>query len=175
MLKDLLFYSSYCDFCTSILDYITKKNLKHEFMLVCVDNDRYRLPEFVDRVPLIFTRTKHVLVDQSIQDYLQEITPTVRDIEPFSLAQGTGNYSDMFSFLDSADEGVTKGYTYLGAEQQISYIPEEGDKNAKNKFDSSVLERYMAERDSDIKKIIGQGNPMLRIWKILKDIHLVRW
>lgn len=164
MNKDIFFYSNHCEYCKEILNYMTQHNLKPLFLHVCVDNPRYRLPDFVDRVPLIYTKTQHVLTDQSITDYLDDHRPKAKDIEPFSLMQGTANYSDMFSFLDSSEEGVVKGYTYLGSDQPIPMVAEEVERgnSSKAKFDSAVLEKYMAERDNDIKRIIGNGNPIMR-------------
>lgn len=164
-MKDIVFFSNYCDFSKEIINLLVRKNMKEQFLFVCVDANKYQLPDFVDRVPLLYTKSKHVLVDQSIMDYIEDISPKPKDIEPFSIMQGTGNYSDMFSFIDSVDEGVTKGYTYLtGNHDKIMLVPDDtSDKNGtKSKFDSSSFDKYLQDRDNDIKKIMGSGNPAVR-------------
>jgi hypothetical protein len=70
----------------------------------------------------------------------------------------------MFSFLDSAEEGLNKAYTYLGNDNgRIPMVPEDsnggGGTSGKSKLDSSLLEKYMAERDSDLKVIKAAQNP----------------
>lgn len=164
-MKDIVFYSNYCDFSKEILNLLVRKNIKDNFLFVCVDNNKYQLPNFVDRVPLLFTTSKHVLVDQSIMDYIEEVSPQSKDIEPFSIMQGTGNYSDMFSFIDSCEEGLTKGYTYLGNDDsRIMFVPEKDTESTNNKvkFDSSMYDKYLQDREADIKKIIGPANPGVR-------------
>lgn len=162
--KDILFFSNYCEYSKEVLNALHKKAIKQDFTVVCVDNAKFRLPEFVTCVPLIFTTRREILVDDRITEYLDELVPPTRDIEPFSLQQGAGNYSDVFSFLDSAEEGLNKAYTYLGNDtSRISMVPEDsnggGGGSGKSKLDSSLLEKYMAERDSDLKTIKAAQNP----------------
>lgn len=156
--KDILFFSNYCDYCTDLLNTLIKKNIKTEFMLVCVDNNRYNLPAFVDRVPIIFTRNDDILYDESIMKYIEGKYPTESmEISPFSLHQPS--YGNHFSFLEETNEMHTKGYTILGMDQKIS-SPVENEDSKKGKFDSSVLDKYLQSRDMDeqnFKRIMNGG------------------
>lgn len=158
--KDILFFSNFCDYCNDLIGLIVKKNLKNEFMMVCIDNNKYQLPYFVDRVPIIFTRSGEILYDESITNYIEHSFQVEnQEIAPFSLH--TTNYSTSFSFIDdSASDMPNKAYTTLGHDQQIITASEESSNGAKpNKFDTSVLDKYMQEREADaasFKKIMGR-------------------
>ena len=148
--KDILFYSNYCEYCNEILSQIVKKNAKQEFVLVCVDSNKYQLPNFVDRVPLIYTKNDEMVYDDSIIKYLEMLFPNeTEEILPWSLQQ-SANYSNQFSFLleDSADM-QNKGYTMLGYDQKITTTVDDSDSSKKGKFDSSQMDKYMQAREAD--------------------------
>jgi hypothetical protein len=156
--KDILFYSNFCEYSKEVLGIIAKKNIRNDFVLVCVDNRTSNLPSFVDRVPLIFSITTEVIVDEGIQKYIDtKYSSNNGDLEPFSLfsASGKSNYSDAFSFIEEGgQEDFVKGYTYLNMNDgAISTVQEESDSTKKSKIDSSILEKFMAERDNDLKNI----------------------
>lgn len=52
-----------------------KKNLRHLFVLVCVDNKRItgQLPDFVDRVPLVFTVDHRILTDDAVGSFIDNV------------------------------------------------------------------------------------------------------
>lgn len=148
--KDVIFLSNFCEYSNEILNLIVKKNAKPDFVVICVDNNRYQLPNFVDKVPLIYTKNDEIVYDDSIIKYLEMLYPTeTEEIMPWSIQQPS-NYSNQFSFLldDSADL-QNKGYTILGYDQRISTTIEDSDTSKKGKFDSSQMDKYMQEREND--------------------------
>lgn len=156
--KDILFYSNFCEYSKEILGIIAKKTIRNDFVLVCVDNRASNLPSFVDRVPLIFTVNTEVIIDEGIKKYFDTKYPSGNaELEPFSImsASGKSNYSDAFSYIeDGSETDFVKGYTYLnGNPSGITTISEDTEGSKKSKIDSSVLEKYMAERDMDLKQI----------------------
>lgn len=165
MTKDVLFYSNFCDYSKEVINLIIKKNIKQYFVHICVDSSKYKLPEFIDRVPIIYTHNGEVLYDETIVKYIESVSPNNEDILPFSLHQST-NYSDMFSYLDDSVDISNKGYTMLGFEQKIMAVPDDnGSDNTKSKFDTNILDKYMQERDNDIqlaKKAMNTGETFVR-------------
>ena len=155
--KDVLFYSNYCDYSKEILGIITKKNIRNDFVLVCVDSRTHQLPPFVDRVPLVFSKDKQIIVDEAITEYVDSRGgDSSSSLEPFALfaCAGKANYSDGFSYItEESDNDMMKGYMYLNTATAISTVAEDPDSGKKSKIDSSILEKYMAERDNDIKII----------------------
>lgn len=158
--KDILFFSSFCEYCNDIINLMIKKNIKQNFMMVCVDNKKYSIPSFVDRVPILFTKNDEVISDDTIINYIESLYPTETiDILPYSLQQT--NYSNQFSFLEETHDLQNKGYTMLGYDQKITAPVETDDSSNKSKFDSSMLDKYLQSRDMDeqnFKKIMNSGN-----------------
>jgi hypothetical protein len=73
MNKDILFYSNFCEYSKHILVLVQKKDCRDSFVMVCVDNPavRNRLPVEVDKVPMIITKTKHVISGDNIVKYIE--------------------------------------------------------------------------------------------------------
>jgi hypothetical protein len=137
-------------------------------VLVCVDNSKYKLPDFVDRVPIIYTTDGDILYDDYVSQFLESASSSVEDIQPFALQQSV-NYSDNYSFLDdSIDPSVSeanKAYTIIGADQNMMSVPEITE-NTKAGFDNSLFDRYVQTRDEDdlrIKKSINSGEKYGRL------------
>lgn len=156
MQKDILFYSNLCEYCKEILATLVKNNLRDYFMLVNIDNRSYKLPPFVDRVPLIYTTQRKVFADENLLNYIQSkiVSST---LQPYALVgTNTNAYSENFSFIEDSDnviEDSSRNYNLVGSEHQKIYAPTEDDSN--NKGTPQILEKFMAERDSDIEKIFG--------------------
>jgi hypothetical protein len=162
MQKDILFYSSLCEFCHEVLTLLTKHNVKDHFMLVCVDNKNLKLPPFVDRVPLIYTNHKKLYADEHLVEYIKSKF-VESSLQPYSLMGGsTNSYSDNFSFIEDSQfdglEDSSRNYNLLGMEQVI-YTPETDDSKSQptngRRGEGKVLDKYMADRDADIQKIFG--------------------
>jgi hypothetical protein len=156
--KDILFYSNFCEYSNEVLNTIIRKNASDEFMLVCIDTNKFKLPSFVDRVPLVFTKQGAVISDESILSYINELYPSItHEIMPFSL-QGGQDYTNPFSFIDDNDGsalGGAKGYTLLDQDSSIMMRPEaapasNSEEAKKSKFDSSVFDKLVASRDNDL-------------------------
>lgn len=165
--KDLLFFSNFCDYSKDVINFITKKNIREKFMFVCVDNRSLALPPFVDRVPMLMTVNKQVLCEDEMMSYIELLCPAAEvELKPFALVSGGGSkymFTDTFGSLE--EERVTdrtQRFTFLGDNPDITMFPSaksESSEKGKAKFDSSVLEKYMAERDNDIKNLKASLGP----------------
>lgn len=154
--KNVLFYSNYCNFSKEVLGDIIKRNIRDLFVLVCVDQNRYTLPPFVDRVPLIVTPQKEIITDESLSKYIEELHKQHgnAEIEAFTVSTSRMSmFSDPYSFIDdniTSNSSHGTAYVFLGnAEEQYHIqIPPEDD-GCKNKFDASMLENIKAQRAID--------------------------
>jgi hypothetical protein len=138
---------------------IAKNDLSDKFMLVCVDNNKLKLPSFVDRVPLIYTTQKQLYSDDNLVNYLKNQLSSSSTLQPYSLVgMGTCGLSDSFSFLNQEeDETGMRNFIFVGMDQKIN-APDEGDNKGYGAKDGeNVLERYMADRNADISKIFGNN------------------
>jgi hypothetical protein len=115
----------------------------------------------VDRVPLIYTPQKKLYADENLMEYIK--TKFVESsLQPYALVGGnTGAYSDNFSFIEGDEfnglEDSARNYNLVGMDQMIQ-TPEMTDDSSGHgggRGDNKMLDRYMADRDADIKKIFG--------------------
>lgn len=129
MHRHVLFYSNYCVFSREVTSVIVKRGLRDMFVLVCVDKRATgsQLPDFVDRVPMVFTVDRRVLVDDAVSAFIEslsEFAGSARhhdlrvdaggdDITPWStLEMGSRGISDKFSFLDGTAMDASSLYSH---------------------------------------------------------------
>lgn len=160
--KDLLFYSNYCNYCKSLLSLLIKKNVRDQFLLICVDKKELSIPNFVDRVPLILTSKKEIYIDDALQRYIDKKTQETieADVMPFMFSGGinSSQYTYITSDGSSYDESVNfKGdmiqannFVLLGTDNLIpTPVDKEAESKTNNKFDQSMLEQYLNMRKMD--------------------------
>jgi hypothetical protein len=153
MNQDIIFYSNYCKFSQDLIKYITKQDLKNMFVFVCVDKNKHKIPNQVDRVPALFlAREKRILFEDDIFKCIEQ---SVQSINP--MEQPSSSFSDNFAFVENdamqPNQLVdSKMFARFGEEQRI-YTPED---DSGNKNDNEqTLERFNAQRDNDITSVFG--------------------
>lgn len=73
----VLYYSNYCTICNNLIRMIASRNLKNVFALVCVDQDRSRVPQFVKSVPLAYISGRatggapQLLIEGALLEYIE--------------------------------------------------------------------------------------------------------
>lgn len=155
----VLFFSNYCNYSKDVVSYITKKNIRNAFVFVCVDKVR-PLPSFVDRAPLIVSKvTKQIYADeiimQLLDDVYQQYYPPIQIEATPAFGIGNNQMESEFETLDGDGASST-----LDMDQyRIHYISEDDNKLSGRKADSSQLEQYIAQRDTDIKMISTACRP----------------
>ena len=170
MSKDLLFYSNHCEYSKSVLIELLKRGSREKFYLVCVDNTSVPIPSEIDRVPAIITRTKNLIMDGDVIKYIETFYAPSRDddvsnpsqmgdgpddVQPFSLNSDIHSYSDKFTFIEEnpMDNRLMR-FGYLGQDSQPMDIPRElmSQKSEKKSKIDEVYEKYVADRDAEMKK-----------------------
>ena len=72
--KDCLFFSTQCQHSMELLKLLESHEMKQMFLLICIDNQKFKIPQFVDRVPMIYkTQERRVLVDKILVDYVSQL------------------------------------------------------------------------------------------------------
>lgn len=160
----LLFFSNFCNYSKDVLGIITRKNIRNAFILICVDTLQ-SIPPFVDRVPLIVRKqSKEVYADDDISKIIDDITnmmypPTKIEALPSTFGGGLQD-----TFQDSEFEPLGGGpgdsFTLLDMSNYRINCMAEDDTIKNKKADSSQLEQYISQRDTDIK--IMMDRPTLR-------------
>lgn len=170
--KHILFYSNFCQFSKEVVSIITKKNIRHLFLLVCVDGQRYNIPPFVNRVPMIFTTQKQLYADQGVVAFLEDIemsmaaTTTARD------TAAAGGFDVSAYYAPDMDGTITDSFSYIGGEEshhQFAFVgnqprietPSEDVYQAHGMKDKDpmkdVMDRIIAERNNDANIRIPNG------------------
>ena len=157
---NILFYSEHCPHCRSIIDLILKRNIKEQFLFVCVDQHRTKIPPQIDRVPALIMKDEgkpYILFEDDIIRYIGE-PPREETINIEPVDQSVSAYSENFSFLedDGGPSTGSKNFALFGQEQKI-YTPDEDDENGKIGGDG-VLDRFMNQRAQDVSSIFGDNN-----------------
>lgn len=157
--KDILFYGTHCQFSKDVLNYIVKKNIRGEFMLINVEKNINRIPHQVDRVPALLTQQDHTLYfEDDIVSYIDAVYNAKfgRDdnIEPVD--QMNCGYSGQFSWLDDSQDatGPLQGFAPVGYEQRINTPDDDGGTNNKSSG-SKEIDRFTSEREKDVSNIFG--------------------
>jgi hypothetical protein len=152
MNRHVLFYSNYCHFSKNVLTNIIKKDLKEMFVLVCVDKRNIQLPDFVDRVPLIFTMDRRMLVDDAVSAFIDGVAEYIAtvtrssstlataqpddDVSAWStLEMGSRGISDRFSFLEGGSECPLYSHNFVDVNHNptITTVVDDGAKENNNR------------------------------------------
>lgn len=171
MNKDMFFYSNFCDHCKEAIHAINKKNMRSQFVFVCVDTQKYKLPACVTHVPTIITRQKDVLTDGHIAQYIEKLFTSEQTLEisPYAIASQSG-YSSSYTWLTESgydnegnlslkNDDAAKGYVMIGAEPHI-FAPKEAESTSKSsKFDDSMYEKYVNSRAAEDEALKRQMGP----------------
>ena len=171
--KHILFYSNLCQFSQDAIQLIYKKNVRDQFLNICIENPKYQqsLPPFVDRVPLILTADKQIVVDengrnnieffisllggagsQQQQPSQQQQQPAAdeKDMTPFSALEMGSKFSDGFSYISEGEAGDPFGWSHnyvrIGGDDSLINPVNEGKAIDKIKIKDSMYESYIADR-----------------------------
>jgi hypothetical protein len=75
MNKDcLLYFSMRCQSSVELLKYLEKNRLGDQFLIINIDNPKFQIPTFVDRVPLIYRRSdRSVIIEDALETYITQL------------------------------------------------------------------------------------------------------
>ena len=164
--QDIYFYSNFCQYCKDVMNIMKKHNIHNNFVIVCVDNTKYKLPGFIDRVPCILKKNGEVLTDENLYDYIntrqQVIEPSKKNenipglkkeedtISPMLSLYGNSIYSTNFSTINENENEDNPNFFTLGKEENIISVTPETSSKKNDKSDSAkALEKLMESRQSD--------------------------
>jgi hypothetical protein len=172
MQKDLLFYSNFCDHSKDIINIINKKNVRDHFMFICVDNSKFKIPDFITVVPTLLTTKKQIIVGQNLYIYIDKISQvsSVQDIIPFTI--GSSSFSSDYTWLSpdgngyqnnaNVDDTRNNSFILLNSDANIN-APKDVEDTKHSKFDSTIYEKFISNRandDENIKRILDSEGRM---------------
>lgn len=176
--KDLIFYSNYCEYSKEILTILTKRDLRSKFLLICIDNGKYKIPPIITSVPTILTADfSTIYTDINISKYIDSKYPQTKHEQEIQTFSWEGNnYSESYSLLE--EDNVTntlnggnmssKGFTFLNDNiNNVNYInsneppkfKDDDDVLKQSKFDISAYDSYISSRNRDEEQIKKKYHP----------------
>ena len=70
--KPFLFYSNYCEHSKRIIDRIQPTLLVNQINLICIDNPKINIPDFIQAVPTLFEPAQRsILVNQDLFNWFE--------------------------------------------------------------------------------------------------------
>lgn len=182
----ILFYSNKCAYSNEVLALIASLSLNPMFLYVNIDNKSYTLPEFVDRVPLIFLKnSKELVVDQNVVLFINSLSSTKpprtpqaphAQMQEQALESGISDMSkgisSSYSFMNENEDKLTPmNYVFLngggagagggvggrGGDDPSRNMTQSEDKG-KSRIDSASFEAYKQTRDQDDANFFPRKN-----------------
>lgn len=173
MNKHIFFYSNFCPFSKEVLMIITKRNIQTRIMCICVDETKYVIPKFVDRVPTIVeAETKNVYTDDKVIPFIENIALQSQNkpevLTPYSGMGYKDGCSDVFSYLGDENayntlDYMSRGYSHVSTHEHIDTPKDMNNARAQESERSGKMnismDRILEERNAEIQKIIGHTQP----------------
>jgi hypothetical protein len=150
--KPVIFYSSFCEHSNHLLTTLVKKNLREKFILVNVDKYAQKLPQCVDRVPLLMTPEKKTFSD----DVLFEFVESLVDTNSVCDYDGGASMGECFSYIDNdGGSGVMGGgvgacFSSVQDESRI-YTPTDDEFNTGR--GDVTIDKIKMEREKEIQSV----------------------
>lgn len=151
----ILFISNKCSHCIELLKMMNNmENMKVEIQVVNIKNMSGKIPDFIDRVPLLLIQNERKIIhDEELFDFIKSNEKT---IEPFMINEMIG-LSDRYSFME--DKQLDHGYVFLDRGEQLITNNENVSEETSKIINYDL---YMEERDKDIKNIFKNQNPAIQ-------------
>lgn len=149
-MSSVLYYSKFCQNCSTLLQSLAKSDVKNDMHFICIDKrkkdekgqtfilldngQQVILPPSVTKVPalLLLNKNHHVLFGSQINDYLRpdirtntkQAVNVVTEPQAFSLGGGSmsGVMSDMYSYLDQSSDDLNLEKGNGGTRQMHNYV-----------------------------------------------------
>ena len=155
-MKDVLFYSNFCQFSQDVLNRVMKLGIKDRFVLICVELYKSKLPPNLKVVPTIITKDGAEITDDAVYQYIDRLVNANVPRDMFtSSAAG-------FSFVDAEDGGYGGEdlYGVFGEDQRIE-TPEESEIPASmtTATRSLTFEQLQSMREMDDQNFKSSSKP----------------
>lgn len=129
------------------------------FVFICVDQNKYSLPDFITHVPIVVnpSNPRKLIEEDDIMTLLESMYAKVResdDIQPFLTGFGCkASFGDPFASIDgdtfTMDPAIPKRFVDLTTDNDFKINAPDEEKQKKSRFNEDVFETFMAQRDMD--------------------------
>ncbi len=143
--KDILFYSLLCSYSNEVLELVKKSNVDKQLILVNIDDNNIKLPEFIQVVPTIFLhKDKTLIIDEEIVKWIEEQNNALnKDIGAYNNDMFSVNFSNL---NDSELSNNSDFFSSIHDNHDNIEIPKDTSEPKKR-----TLEDYERQRNLDLK------------------------
>ena len=158
MVKDLLFYSNYDDYCKQILSIIKKHNIK-DLVPICIDDSKIKIPSFIKVVPTIYiSNSKQIMIDDEINSYvktkIKDDNKVIDNLNGFNNISFSNDYHNIdLNNHDNDDNNISTFFSDINAMNNEKLDEQKILENRANNIDS-----LQKSRQSDISNIFNNNN-----------------
>jgi hypothetical protein len=145
--KDIVFYSTLCSYSNEVVGIIKDSNLEKELMLINIDDNQIKLPDFIKVVPTIYlTKDKTLIIDEEIITWIEN----KKKVFSSSVnGYNDNSFSDFFSGLDNGDAQHNGDFfSSINDDVHIEFTKEE--ENIKKKLNFQDIQD---QRTNDLKEL----------------------
>jgi hypothetical protein len=153
--KSFLFYSNHCDYCNDVINVLNNFNLTDSINVICIDNQQ-RLPQVVDRVPMIITSNNKIIADDDVVSFITEMYNNSME----SISALMDDTTSAFSFIDEDEEMnemQTRKFEFITDDvfeinqnnQELSQQINMETQTKGNKLNQSIIDQYENQRKLD--------------------------
>lgn len=179
--KSILFYSKHCQHSQKFANALYKNQGLHDnFIKICIDARGQTLPEWLRRVPtiVVFENNKReILTDRHAFEWLKLRLHNDKDIESYNPSEMSSKLSDVFAYLDNAQESE-HNFAYIDAfKHHIIITPGEesntgssggsgrgsGADQSRNMQFESNFDRYKQQRELDVPANPNHPKPGMNV------------
>jgi hypothetical protein len=159
--KNILFYSNLDDYSNKIVQELSSKNEKDNFIYICVDDPNIQLPQFLTAVPTVYlVKEQKILIDEKVQEFIENLgKPKFDNVgtngELDAYFSPSNSFSSSYSCIDNSLEKAENSiFSYLdGADKNSTVQPKTSlEANIKSQT-NDAFEKLAAERKNDFSGI----------------------
>ena len=154
--RHVLYYSQFSQYCNEVLTTLTKRGLKPEFVMVCVDQSRGQIPHFVTAVPTILTTDRRIMTDEWVMEYVEEMALARQQATDPAAAECSVGGS-CFSFVEGGQQ-LTDGFMSVDGDFDRIYTPQDGESATPSGREpkSSSMDSLMETRARELQTVWNQ-------------------
>lgn len=100
--KPVLFHSTFCNYCRTVLKFIAQNDMTDAFAFYQVDGNRNQIPRFVTSVPTMLLPDKRMLTDEAVWEYVKRLGDVKKtkkahmmEVTPFKSSCGFGTFENL--------------------------------------------------------------------------------
>ncbi len=153
--KDILFYSNLDEYSNKIVQELSNKAEKDNFIYICVDDPNIQLPQFLTAVPTIYlVKDQKILVDEKVQEFISDLGKPKMDNtgngELDAYFSPGNSFSSSYACLDNSMEKADNSiFSYLEGADNSTIHPKAGLDSGIKSGTNDAFEKLAAERKND--------------------------